>query len=302
MEQLARYESIIDDFAAFEEACRRPLPTTVRVQTSRVSVDRVIEALSSAGIEATVLPWADTILELDIDSPGSTLPAYLGWVHGQEAASCLPVPLLDIEPGDVVWDAAAAPGSKSGHIVDRLGDAGLVVATDDNLGRLSALRFNLERLGATAVAVDHADARRYSPEPLGIDTFDAALVDAPCTGEGTVRKKPSVLDAAGPSESTGIAPVQRDILERAIQLTKSGGTVLYSTCTFAPEENEAVVDAVLEDYPVDLEPIDLPIEAAPGLTAWAGDSFDDRLERSRRVYPHLADTGGFFIAKLRVGA
>lgn len=302
MEQLRRYAPIIDDVEAFLEACRRPLPTTVRVQTSRVSTSRVRGAFEAAGIAATPLSWSDHVLEVDAEAVGRTLPAYLGWVHGQEAASCLPVPLLDIEPGDVVWDAAAAPGSKTGHIVDRLGDDGLVIATDDNLGRLSALRFNLERLGATAVAVDHADARRFDPSAIGVDAVDAALVDAPCTGEGTVRKKPSVIEEGGPDAAAGLAPVQRDILTRAIDLTTPGGSVVYSTCTFAPEENEAVVDAVLANRECTIEPIELPIPAAPGVTDWSGETYDDRLSMTRRVYPHLGDTGGFYLAKLRVGA
>ncbi len=302
MDHLRRYAPIVDDIDAFLEACRRPLAHTVRVQTTNVEVDRVVSAFDASDVEATPRPWSDTILELDTDTPGRTLPAYLGWVHGQEIVSCLPAPLLDISPGDRVWDACGAPGSKSGHIVDLLGDEGLVVSTDDNLGRLSALRFNLERLGATCVAVDHADARRFDPSELGVETFDATLVDAPCSGEGTVRKNPDVLDDWSVDHIESISAVQRGILGRAIELTEPGGRVIYSTCTFAPEENEAVVDSVLQDDSCEIEAIDLPIDSVPGITEWQGTRYDDRLESARRVYPHLSDTGGFFIAALRVCA
>lgn len=302
MEQLRRYETIIDDFDTFLEACQRPLPHTVRVQTANAAVDTVVSTLESAGISAASLEWDETILELDTDNPGRTLPAYLGWIHGQEAASCLPAPLLDPSPGDRIWDTCAAPGSKSGHLIDLIDDAGLVVSTDDNLGRLSALRFNLERLGASASVVEHADARRFDPTPLGFDEFDKALVDAPCTGEGTVRKNPSVLDEWSLEHIDSISSVQRGILRRAIEVTRPGGRVVYATCTFAPEENEAVVDTVLEDGTCDIEPIDLPVPSQPGLREWQDESFDDRLHHARRIYPHLSGTGGFFIAALRVSA
>lgn len=301
-EVLRRYEPVLDDVGSFIEACRRPLPHTVRVQTSRASVDRVTRALEEQGVGAHRLPWAEDILVVDTDTPGRTLPAYLGWVHGQEAASCLPAPLLEVGPGDRVWDACAAPGSKTGHIVDLVADTGTVVATDDNLGRLSALRFNLERLGATAAVVEHADARRFDPGPIGLETFDAALVDAPCSGEGTVRKNPAALDDWSLEHVEAITAVQRGILRRALELTRPGGVVVYATCTFAPEENEAVVDAVLADGTCDIEPVELPVDAAAGVVEWSGTAYDDRLRGARRVYPHRADTGGFFIAKLRVGA
>lgn len=302
MEHLSRYRPIIDDFEAFLDACRRPLPHTVRVQTCRATVDRVKAALTETSVGWSTIDWDDTLLELEVDTPGRTVPAYLGWVHGQEAASCLPAPVLDPSPGDRIWDACAAPGSKTGHLADLLGDDGLVVATDDNLGRLSSLRFNLERLGVTCAAVDHADARRYDPSALGIDAFDSALVDAPCTGEGTVRKNPSALDEWSIDAVEAVGAVQRNILRRAVELTRPDGCIVYSTCTFAPEENEAVVDAVIGDTDCGLEPFELPIQASPGVTSWDGQVFDDSLALTRRVYPHVSDTGGFYLAKLRVGA
>ncbi len=302
MDPLERYRPIIDDFDAFRNACERPLPRTVRVHTSAADPSQVIDALESAGITATPLEWDGAILEVDTDRPGRTLPSFLGWIQGLDAASCLPAPLLDIAPGDRVWDACAAPGGKTGHIVDLLGDRGLVYATDDNLGRIASLRFNTERLGATCVAVEHADARRTRLDQLGINHVDATLVDAPCTCEGTVRKSPDVLDSWSPDHVRSLANVQQAILTRAIELTRPGGRVIYSTCTFAPEENEAVVDAVLETYDIELEPLELPIESAPGITHWDGYSFDPQLRHAHRIYPHLSDTGGFFIAPLRVGA
>lgn len=302
MDPLERYRPIIDDFDAFRTACDRPPTRTVRVHTTTVSPDRVIDALAEAGIAARPLPWSETVLEVDTSSPGRTLPSFLGWMQSLDAASCLPAPLLDIGPGDRVWDTCAAPGGKTGHIVDLLGDRGLVYATDDNLGRLASLRFNTERLGATCVAVEHADARRITLDELGIDQVDATLVDAPCSCEGTIRKSPDVLKSWDLDNIETLSNVQRAILSRAVEVTREGGRVVYATCTFAPEENEAVVDDVLEEHNVGIESVELPVETAPGITEWDGDTFDGSLGRARRVYPHLSETGGFFIAVMRVGA
>jgi 16S rRNA C967 or C1407 C5-methylase (RsmB/RsmF family) len=97
-----------------------------------------------------------------------------------------------------------------------------------------------------------------------------------------------------------MAGLQEDILRRAIELTRDGGSVVYSTCTFAPEENEGVVDAVLADETCELVPFDLALDHAPGVTSWLDDDYDDALRHAKRVYPHQNDTGGFFTAKLEV--
>jgi 16S rRNA C967 or C1407 C5-methylase (RsmB/RsmF family) len=199
-----------------------------------------------------------------------------------------------------VFDACAAPGSKATGIAAAMGDRGTVVANDASLGRLSALRSNADRLGVTALAVTNRDARSYDLDAFGFDTFDRALVDAPCSCEGTVRKNPDALDGWSEEGIRDRSRLQRGLLTRAIRLTRPGGVVVYSTCTFAPEENEAVVDHALDETDCRVLPFDPPIEAAPGVTAWGDRSYARAVERTRRFYPHLNDTGGFFCAKLAV--
>jgi len=179
-------------------------------------------------------------------------------------------------------------------------DTGTLVANDNNLGRLSALRSNTERLGVTNVAVTNRDARNFSMKRLAFDEFDAALVDAPCSCEGTCRKNPDVLDEWTIDHVHQVASVQKGVLRRAVQATRTGGTVVYSTCTFAPEENEAVLDHVLGAEDCRLVEFDLPVETRPGVTEWDGETYDGSVERAHRVYPHLNDTGGFFCATLEV--
>ena len=301
MEPLRRYESIVPDFEAFLDALRKPLPTTVRVNTIRATPERVREALDEAGIRISRRHHDPTVLEVGTDKPGNTWPYVHGWIHGQEEVSTLPPRILDPQPGEVVWAAAAAPGGKATQLAAQMDDRGLVIANDDNLGRLSALRANADRLGVTSMAVTNQDARNYSFEPLGVDAVDRALVDAPCTCEGTVRKNPDALDDAGPGASRGLAVIQRDILKRAVKATRPGGTIVYSTCTFAPEENEAVIDAVLQETAASVVAFDSPLPAEPGITAWEGTEYDPAVTKTRRYYPHQTDTGGFYVAKLEVG-
>jgi len=302
MDVLGRYEPLVDDPAAFRAACERPLPYTVRVNTIKSSVERATAALDETGVGWTAAAWNPRLLELDTDAPGRTWPYFLGWLHGQEAVSAIPALVLDPQPGERVWDACAAPGSKASQLAELLGDAGRLVANDASLGRLPALRANLDRLGVTCAAVTHGDARTFSLAPFAGERFDRVLVDAPCSGEGTVRKNPAVLDDWSASSAAGLADLQAGILRRAVEVTRPGGVVVYATCTFAPEENEAVLDRVLGAVDATLVPFDCPLAAEPGVTGWEGETFDPSVRHARRIWPHLNDTGGFFVARLAVGS
>ncbi|WP_049921089.1 RsmB/NOP family class I SAM-dependent RNA methyltransferase [Halopiger djelfimassiliensis] len=302
MEPLERYRPIIDDFEAFLEACDRPLGNAVRVNTIKASVDRALETLDEGGLAYEQAEWNPRVLRLETDSPGSTWTSFHGLTHGQEEVSAVPPVVLDPQPGERVWDCCAAPGGKATQIAALMDDRGTVVANDSNLGRISALRFNAERLGATSLAVTNRDARNYSLNPFPFDEFDRALVDAPCSCEGTIRKNPDALENWSEDHIQSVAGIQKGVLRRAIQATREGGTVVYSTCTFAPEENEAVVQHALENEPCRVVDFDLGLDYSPGRTAWNDETFDASLDRTARIYPHQNDTGGFFVAKLEVTA
>ncbi|RYJ13852.1 RsmB/NOP family class I SAM-dependent RNA methyltransferase [Halogeometricum borinquense] len=312
MNPLERYAPLVDDEDAFFAACNRPLPSVVRVNTIKTTVDRARSALDAENVGYEPTDWHPGILKLDERGPGTTWPYFHGWLHGQEEVSALPALALDPEPGEIVWDACAAPGSKTTQLADLMDDTGVLIGNDNNLGRLSALRHNAERLGVSNLVVTNQDARNYSLKPFGedtddsaaIDAFDKALVDAPCSCEGTIRKNPDALDRWTMNHVHSVAGIQKGILRRAVQATRPGGTVVYSTCTFAPEENEAVLDHVLGEEDCKLVPWDAPdnFETAPGVTEWEDEEYDPSVELAHRVYPHHNDTGGFFCAKLEVTA
>ncbi len=311
MNPLERYAPLVDDADAFFEACQRPLPHVVRVNTIKASADRARAALDAEGVAYDVAEWHPGLLRLAEGSPGTSWPYFHGWLHGQEEVSALPATVLDPQPGERVWDACAAPGSKATQLSALMDDEGLVVANDNNLGRISALRHNAERLGATNLAVTNQDARNFSLKPFGsespddpgaFDAFDRTLVDAPCSCEGTCRKNPDVLEKWTMDHVHSVTGVQKGILRRAVQATRPGGTVVYSTCTFAPEENEAVLDHALAETDCRVVDYDSPLETSPGVTEWEGAEFHPDVAKAHRVYPHQNDTGGFFCAKLEVTA
>ncbi|WP_435317701.1 RsmB/NOP family class I SAM-dependent RNA methyltransferase [Haloarchaeobius sp. TZWSO28] len=302
MEPFERYRDIVDDFEAFLAACERPLPMAVRVNTLKTTTERVTEAFDEAGIAYEQTAWNPEVLTLETEKPGSTWPSFHGWTTGQEEVSAIPPTVLNPQPGDRVFDTCAAPGSKTTQLAAEMEDTGTLVANDNNLGRLSALRFNCERLGVTNVVVTNQDARNYSLKPFDGTEFDRVLVDAPCSCEGTIRKNPDALDNWNMGHVTSVAGIQKGILKRALQVTREGGTVVYSTCTFAPEENEAVLDHVLTEEDCRVVDYDLALDHVSGITEWEGEAYDPQVAKAKRVYPHHNDTGGFFTAKLEVTA
>ena len=318
MDPLARYDSLVDDPEAFHAACDRPLPSVLRVNGIKATPERVRAAFEEHGVGHEPVGWHDGLFRLEEGvSPGNTWPFVHGWVYGQEEVSAIPARALAPDPGERVLDTCAAPGSKTTQLAALMDDRGLLVGNDNNLGRLSALRANAERCCVSNLVVTRQDARNLSLKPFGVserrsearrttsdggEPFDRALVDVPCSCEGTIRKNPDVLEEWSPSHVEGIAGVQRAILGRAVEVTRPGGTVVYSTCTFAPEENEAVLQYALEEYDCRLASFDLELEHAPGVTEWEDASYDALMRRAKRVYPHHNDTGGFFCARLEVGA
>jgi 16S rRNA C967 or C1407 C5-methylase (RsmB/RsmF family) len=169
---------------------------------------------------------------------------------------------------------------------------GLVIANEPSLGRVAPLRSNCERLGVLNVAITRYDGRNFPRGP-----FDRVLVDAPCSSEGRERKGPGVLARSSFKKSLDLQALQIGLLKNALRLVKTGGIVVYSTCTYAPEENELVVQTCLDV--ARLEKISIPgLKECPGVTEWNGEPLDNNLMHCARYYPHLNDAGGFFVAKI----
>jgi len=295
MEGLERYRGIVQDFERFVEAMAAPLPVTARINTLKTDRDGLFCRLKEAKVAFWPFSWYPFGFSLDVEKPGNLIENLMGHIHVQEEISMASPIILAPKPGERVLDMCAAPGSKTTQIASIMENRGLLVANDPANNRVASLRSNCERAGAINVVVTRYDGRRFPSSK-----FDRILVDAPCTGQGMARKDFSVLGRWSLKRSLGLQRLQRGLLERATDLVKPGGTVVYSTCTFAPEENEAVVSWVLDQVPgVFLEDASIGgLEGSPGLLEWDGFRFGDEMERCVRYYPHQNDAGGFFVAKL----
>ncbi|MBK5969696.1 RsmB/NOP family class I SAM-dependent RNA methyltransferase, partial [Thiorhodovibrio winogradskyi] len=224
-----------------------------------------------------------------------------GLAHAQEEASQLPVRLMDLHPGQRVLDLCAAPGGKTAQIALALGNRGTVLANDFARDRIAALQGNLDRLGIVNVSTTWGDGGNY---PAAAGGFDRVLVDAPCSSEGTLRRNLSLAERLDPeaiANNRRLQGRQLALLRKAVQLCRAGGRVLYSTCTFAPEENECIVSRVLEEQAGRVRLVPVAVEglaSSPGVTEWGGQQLDGSLARCLRLWPQRTDTGGFFVAVL----
>ncbi len=293
--QLVRYLDIIPDWEGFLVFCHRPLPTTIRTNTLRITAEDLVERLTRKGLELEAVPWAPGVFTVAGDDVGKRLEHWLGLFYVQEAVQVLPASVLDPRPGERVLDLCAAPGGKCTQIAALMQNKGLVVANEPNGHRQQALLANFNRLGVLNVAVTEYRGESF---PLGA-SFDRVLIDAPCSAEGTLRKEPAMQKGASPAAIKRMAAIQRRLIRRGYDLLRPGGTLVYSTCTFAPEENEAVAAVLLADTDARLEPVALPFPASPGVRTWQGLTFPEGITGCVRIYPHQIDSGGGFIARFR---
>jgi 16S rRNA C967 or C1407 C5-methylase (RsmB/RsmF family) len=301
LSRFERYRDLIGDWSAFADAMRRPLPACVWANPLRLNRGALAGWFDACGVQTREVPWSEDALRIVGHPPlGNLFPYMTGLCHVQEEVSLLPSTALAPRPGERVLDTCAAPGGKAAHAAAQMRNQGTLVANDRSFGRLRAVRGTIDRLGLTNVAVTCANAAGFT---LGVGRFDRAMVDAPCSSEGTARKNRRVFFDAAP-DYAALGGLQRAILKRALELVRPGGRVVYSTCTFAPEENERVVHQALGELGFEVAVVPYRPEGlvcSPGLTSWEGQEFGAQLANAVRVWPHQQDTGGFFVAVLERG-
>jgi NOL1/NOP2/sun family putative RNA methylase len=289
---LPRYRDVVPDWDRLVDACCRPLPTVIRTNTLRIDPSSLHDRLVRQGLSVSPLAWESTLFE--VDRPvGATIEHWLGYLYVQEAVQALPVIVLDPRPDEAVLDLCASPGGKTTHIAARMDGTGPLVANEPSGRRQPALLANVNRLGILNVTNTGYRGEAFPKAAR----FDRILVDAPCSAEGTLRKEPSLRSGATTGSIARLARLQKRLIVRAYDLLVPGGVLVYSTCTLAPEENEAVVAHLLGARDARLTPVSLPIDASPGLTAWEGEAFPPDVIGCARIYPHQLDSGGGFVAR-----
>lgn len=283
----------MDDFI---NICQQPLRRSLRVNTLKISVADFLVLVKDYGWQLEPIPWCPEGFWIEREDEalrlGSAAEHLSGLFYIQEASSMLPVSALfaDAETPRRVLDVAAAPGSKTTQIAALMNNQGGIVANEYSASRVKVLHANISRCGVKNVALTHFDGRVFGaalPE-----SFDAILLDAPCSGEGVVRKDPHAMSNWSPESVASIAETQRELIDSAFHALAPGGVMVYSTCTLNAQENQQVVNHLLATYgdAVSIEPLDqLFPEAEKALTA----------EGFLHVFPQIYDSEGFFVARLR---
>ena len=303
-EKLFNLFSPMEAFAFFE-ANETARPVVLRTNTLRTNRRSLAQALINRGVVLEpVGKWSKVGLQVfESAVPLGATPEYLaGHYILQAASSFLPVMALAPQPDERVLDMAAAPGGKTTYISALMRNTGCVIANDASKPRAKGLIGNIHRLGCKNTIVTNLDAREGFPHTIG--GFDRVLLDAPCTGTGVISKDPGVKTSKTERDFLAIPHMQRQLLLAAIDsvnhASKTGGYVVYSTCSVTVEENEAVVQYVLKKRPnVKLVDTGLGDFGSPGFTKYQGKHFDQKMTLTRRYFPHRENVDGFFVSKFK---
>ncbi|RYO80631.1 hypothetical protein DL766_009118 [Monosporascus sp. MC13-8B] len=288
---------------AFFEANETARPVVIRTNTLRTHRRDLAQALINRGVVLEpVGKWSKVGLQVfESQVPLGATPEYLaGFYIIQAASSFLPVMALSPQEGERVLDMASAPGGKTTHMAALMRNKGCIFANDPSKTRSKGLIGNVHRLGCRNVIVCNYDARAF---PKVIGGFDRVLLDAPCSGTGVIAKDASVKTNKTEKDFIVLPHTQKQLLLAAIDsvnhASKTGGFLVYSTCSVTVEENEQVVQYALNKRPnVKLVSTDLPF-GKEGFTSFMGKKFDPSMRLTRRYYPHTYNVDGFFVAKFQ---
>lgn len=288
------HQMLGDEYDEFLESYNRPRQYGLRVNTLKL-IPKEFAQLNPFPISP--IPWVDNGFYYTEETRPAQDPYYAaGLYYLQEPSAMSPASRLPIEPGDKVLDLCAAPGGKATELAARLHGSGILVANDISNSRAKALLHNLELFGAGNIFVTNEVPGKLSKAFEG--WFDKVLVDAPCSGEGMFRKAPEVVKTWDPERPEYFAKIQKDIVANGVKMLRPGGMMLYSTCTFEPEENEGAISWLLHHFP-EMELVEMePFEGfRPGVPEWADGS--QELRKCVHIWPHCMEGEGHFLALLR---
>ncbi|MFC4161128.1 RsmB/NOP family class I SAM-dependent RNA methyltransferase [Chitinimonas lacunae] len=278
-------------------------PVALRINTLKASADSVCAELAAAGFQLKSLPWSGLAFSVPFEQKRAlteTAAFYDGRLYLQNLSSQLAPLLLDPQPGETVLDLAAAPGGKTSQIAAMMANQGRLSAVEPVRDRFFRLKANLDQQGATLAKCYLMDGRAVGSKCPAM--FDRILLDAPCSSEARFdTRDPESMSHWSLKKVGECAHKQKRLLQSAWTALKPGGRLLYSTCSFAPEENEGALATLLKHAGDEVEVLDLPWRLdnfLPGLTAWDGKLFPASLSRAARVLPDES-MDGFFLCLLK---
>ncbi len=284
-------ELLGEEYPDFESAYNTSARKSLRICELKTTSEQFKE---QAPFLREPVPWVKNGFYYDHTAAVSGHPFYrAGVFYITEASAMTPVECFPVRPGERVLDLCAAPGGKSFALAGRLGDTGLLISNEVSASRAKILLYNMESLGIRHLCVVNEQAHRLAEKFPSY--FDKILVDAPCSGEGMFRKDQRAADEWSLQKVRQLAALQKELLGFAVTMLRPGGMLMYSTCTFSPEENEQNAAWLLENYP------EMTIEEIPGYEGfdsgrpeWAGG--ETRVSRAVRIWPHRMEAEGQFFA------
>ncbi len=284
-----------EEFNSYLESYKKPRFYGLRINTLKISVE---EFLKISPFHLEPVPWTkDGFYYQEGDNPGKHPYYYAGLYYIQEPSAMLPGAVIGVKPGDKVLDLCAAPGGKTVQMAAQMKGQGLLVANDINADRVKALVKNVELCGVKNAVILNETPDKIAKKFEGY--FDKILVDAPCSGEGMFRKDEDAIRSWEKFKCEKCCGMQWDILEQVDKMLKPGGSILYSTCTFSPEEDEIMIERFLDHHEGEYELLEIPkvggIEG--GRTYWSHGTYD--FSKSARLWPHKLNGEGHFAALIK---
>jgi len=293
------------DRQAYWQIVHKEPNNSIRCNTLKISPEKLKKRLEER-VWKIKQPYKEypeiMIIESDL-GPGELGKAeehLLGYFYVQEISSMLSILALRPTEEDIFLDLCASPGSKTTQAASMMNNKGSIIANDSKLNRLIILASNLEKCGVSNTVITQNDGIdlciRYKREQI---FFDKILVDAPCSGEGTLRSSPETFAMWNEKMTGKFARIQKHLAANAMGCLKVGGELLYSTCTHAPEENEEIIQHLLNNFDISIEQINLPLKTREGITEWQGKKYSEEIKKCVRIYPQDNDTEGFFLCKIK---
>ncbi|MFH1642559.1 MAG: RsmB/NOP family class I SAM-dependent RNA methyltransferase [Nanoarchaeota archaeon] len=292
--------SKLTDWETFKEISLTYLRRSIRINTLKIQISELKNRIEDVW-ELKPVPWCKEGFWIEHKGEekrrdiGNLIEHSLGYIYVQEAASMIPPLVLDPKPGENVLDMCAAPGSKASQIGQYMDNRGVLIANDYTGLRLAPLGINMQRCGITNSII----TQMYGQQFKGFK-FDKILVDAPCSGTGTIRKSLKTLRIWNPVMVERLAATQRKLIESAFFNLRDGGTMVYSTCSLEPLEDEAVINFLIDKHNnAKLEEIELNIKRSEPVSEFEGAAYSSEVRKCLRIWPQDNDTEGFFVAKIR---
>lgn len=293
--------SKLTNWEEFQQCSLSFLRRSIRVNTLKITIKELRERLQKSWALEQV-PWCKEGFWIEHAQKerrdiGNLIEHLLGYVYTQEAASLIPPIVMQPKPHEIILDIAASPGSKTTQIAQYMQNKGILIANDYTIERMKPLSMNLQRCGAANTIITLMKGQWFRKS--GIE-FDKVLIDAPCSGTGTIRKSLKTLLIWNPDMVRRLSITQKQLIETGFNVIKEKGTMVYSTCSLEPEENEAVVDFLLSKYEnAKLEEIKLNIKRSDAVLEFDGKKYSEEIKKCLRIWPQDNDTEGFFVAKVR---